>query len=71
MQIDQQMTFRTSEVSQHIMPRKPDHLAIHTVVHSDSHVYIDSFTTLYDAMKFIDTDAPGHNAWKIISKVIR
>ncbi len=56
---------------QHIMTQKPKYKAIHTVVHSDTHVYVDSFDSLYEANTFIDETAPEAGCWKVISKVIR
>lgn len=44
---------------------------IHTVVHVDTHAYIDTFTDLEEAEDFIFNHEPESGMWKVITKVLR
>lgn len=43
---------------------------IHTVVHVDSHAYVDAFLDKGDAQDHISNFEPVQGMWKIISKVV-
>lgn len=45
--------------------------AVHTVVHVDTHAYIDTFTDLEEAEDYIFNNEPERGMWKIITKVFR
>lgn len=44
---------------------------IHTVVHTDTHAYIDTFLDKDEADDYVHNFEPHKGMWKIISKAVR